>query len=66
VRKVSGYTRPPQANEEVFEQAVLDIAEITTLLLDTLVATGQPKNREQEAEKKRARWQRREERIRSR
>ena len=63
VRKVSGYTKPPQANIDAFEQAVSDIADITGRLLETLVATSSPKNREEEAEKKRAMWRKREARI---
>ena len=59
VRKVSGSTKPSQANQQAFDQAVDDIAAITHRLLDSLVATGAPKNREQEAEKARERWRKR-------
>jgi hypothetical protein len=55
VRKVSGTTRPSQANQEVFDRAVREIAHITEHLLDDLVTTAPPKNREAEAEKARAR-----------
>lgn len=55
VRKVSGMTKPSQANEAVFEQAVADISNITQQLLDGLVTQAQPKDREVEAEKRRAR-----------
>ena len=55
VRKVSGTTKPSQANQEVFDQAVREIAHITEHLLDDLVTTAPPKNREVEAEKARAR-----------
>ena len=55
VRKVSGTTRPSTANQEVFDRAVHEIAHATQHLLDDLVTTAPPKNREVEAEKRRAR-----------
>lgn len=55
VRKVSGMTKPSQANQAVFDQAVQEIAHITQHLLDDLVTPAPPKNREVEAEKRRAR-----------
>ena len=55
VRKVSGTTKPSQANQAAFDQAVLDIAHITRHLLEDLVTAAPPKNREVEAEKARAR-----------
>ena len=55
VRKVSGSTRPSRANEEAFELAVREVAEATTRLLDALVTTAAPKDREVEAAKARAR-----------
>jgi hypothetical protein len=55
VRKVSGTTRPSQANQEVFDRAVAEIAHLTQHLLDDLVTTAPPKNRETEAAKARAR-----------
>jgi hypothetical protein len=55
VRKVSGTTRPSAANQEVFDRAVHEIAHATQHLLDDLVTTAPPKNREVEAEKRRAR-----------
>jgi hypothetical protein len=55
VRKVSGTTRPSQANQEAFDRAVREIAHVTRHLLDELVTTAPPKNREVEAEKARAR-----------
>ncbi|MDX6481308.1 MAG: hypothetical protein QOG85_1818 [Gaiellaceae bacterium] len=55
VRKVSGMTKPSQANEEAFNRAVHDIAHITQHLLDDLVTTAPPKDREVEAERRRAR-----------
>ena len=55
VRKVSGSTKPSQANQEAFDQAVEEVAHITRHLLDKLVTNAPPKNREVEAEKRRAR-----------
>ncbi|MFA6576108.1 MAG: DUF2277 domain-containing protein [Nocardioides sp.] len=55
VRKVSGTTKPSQANQAVFDQAVREIAHLTQHLLDDLVTTAPPKDREVEAAKARAR-----------
>jgi hypothetical protein len=55
VRKVSGMPKPSQVNQEVFDRAVHEIAHITRHLLEDLVTTAPPKNREVEAEKARAR-----------
>jgi hypothetical protein len=55
VRKVSGMTKPSQANEEAFARAVADISAVTSRLLGELVTTAPPKDREVEAEKRRAR-----------
>jgi hypothetical protein len=55
VRKVAGTTKPSQANQEVFDRAVQEIAHITQHLLDDLVTTAPPKSREVEAAKARAR-----------
>ena len=55
VRKVSGMNKPSKANEAVFDQAVAEIAHITEHLLADLVTTAPPKDREAEAEKRRAR-----------
>ena len=57
VRKVSGSTKPSQANAEAFERAVEDVAAATRRLLDSLVTTAPPKDREVEAAKRRARAQ---------
>jgi hypothetical protein len=59
VRKISGFTKPSQANEAAFERAVDAVAVASTRLLDELVTTAPPKNREAEAAKKRARWEQR-------
>jgi hypothetical protein len=55
VRKVSGATHPSAANQDAFDRAVHDIAHATQHLLDALVTTAPPKNREVEVEKRRAR-----------
>ncbi|MCI1260767.1 MAG: DUF2277 domain-containing protein [Tetrasphaera jenkinsii] len=55
VRKVAGTTKPSAANQEVFDKAVAEIAHITAHLLDDLVTTAPPKDRDVEAAKARAR-----------
>lgn len=55
VRKVSGATRPSQANQAVFDAAVAEVAAATQRLLDGLTTTAPPKDREVEAAKARAR-----------
>ena len=55
VRKVSGSTKPSQANAEAFALAVDEVAAATSKLLDSLVTSAPPKNREAEAAKHRAR-----------
>ena len=55
VRKIAGTTKPSKANQEAFDRAVAEIAHATQHLLDDLVATRPPKNREEEAEKAKAR-----------
>ena len=57
VRKISGSTKPSQANAEAFEHAVAEITEATSRLLDALVTNAPSKDREEEAEKRRARAQ---------
>ena len=57
VRKISGSTKPSQANAEAFEQAVAEVAVATQKLLDHLVTNAPPKNRDEEAAKARARAQ---------
>jgi hypothetical protein len=56
VRKISGSTNPSQANAEAFERAVDAVAAASSRLLGELVTNAQPKDREAEAAKKRARW----------
>jgi hypothetical protein len=55
VRKVAGSTKPSLANQEAFDQAVAAVAAATRVLLEQLVTTAPPKNREVEATKARAR-----------
>jgi len=55
VRKVSGFSKPSQANAEAFERAVDAVAEASAELLGELVTSAPPKDREAEAAKARAR-----------
>ena len=55
VRKVSGFTKPSQANAEAFDRAVDEVTAATRRLIDSLVTTAPPKDREVEAERTRAR-----------
>jgi hypothetical protein len=55
VRKISGFTKPSRANEEAFARAVDDVAAASRRLLDSLVTSAAPKDREVEAERARAR-----------
>lgn len=55
VRKISGTTKPSAANQAAFDEAVHEIAHITQHLLEALVTTAPPKDRETEAAKARAR-----------
>ncbi len=59
VRKISGSTKPSQANAEAFEEAVASVEAVTRKLLDHLVTTAPPKNREAEAAKAKERSERR-------
>jgi hypothetical protein len=56
VRKVSGSNKPSMANEEAFDLAVEEVAAATRKLLASLVTNAAPKNREEEAAKRRARY----------
>jgi hypothetical protein len=56
VRKISGFTKPSQANAEAFERAVDAVAVASGRLLGELVTAASPKDREVEAAKRRARW----------
>ncbi|MFS0854224.1 DUF2277 domain-containing protein [Microbacterium sp. 179-I 3D4 NHS] len=64
VRKISGSTSPSRANQAAFDRAVLEIARAARVLLDDLVTTAPPKNREEQAAKRRARSAERYEAIR--
>jgi hypothetical protein len=59
VRKISGFSKPSQANAEAFERAVEEVTASTRRLIDGLVTTATPKDRDVEAAKKRARAQER-------
>jgi len=55
VRKISGFSKPSRANEEAFERAVDAVALVSSELLDELVTSAPPKDREVEAAKAQAR-----------
>ena len=55
VRKISGFTKPSQVNEEAFAHAVDEVSAATRRLLDELVTTASPKDREVEAQRRRER-----------
>jgi hypothetical protein len=54
VRKLSGFNVPSKANEAAFERAIAEVAESARTLIRSLVTTAEPRNREVEAEKARA------------
>ncbi len=55
VRKVGGATKPSKVNQAAYDLATEEIAEITRTFVGNLVTTAPPKNREEEADKARAR-----------
>ncbi|MDQ3935000.1 MAG: DUF2277 domain-containing protein [Actinomycetota bacterium] len=59
VRKISGFNKPSQANAEAFDRAVDEVAAATAKLLGELTTAAPPKDREVEAEKRRARFRER-------
>ena len=59
VRKLSGTTRPSRANEDAFNQAVEEVTSAATKLIESLVTTSSPRNREEERRKAQERSQRR-------
>ncbi len=59
VRKVSGFTKPSQANAEAFDRAVDAVAAATSQMFAELVTVAPPRDREVESAKARARWERR-------
>ena len=59
VRKISGFTKPSRANEEAFTRAVDEVTDASKRLLDSLVSSAPPKDREVEAARRRARAEKR-------
>ena len=55
VRKLSGFTQPSKANEAAFARAVEEVAMVARRLIDSLVTTAEPKNREEVAAQAKAR-----------
>ena len=55
VRKISGFTKPSQANQAAFDRAIEDVARCARTLLESMTTTAPPKDRVQEAAKARAR-----------
>jgi hypothetical protein len=55
VRKLSGFNKPSQVNEAAFNRAIEEVTAVAMRLLDSLVTTAEPKDREVEAEKAKAR-----------
>jgi hypothetical protein len=51
VRKISGFNKPSKANEEAFQSAIEEIAEVSTKLLRSLATVAPPRNREEEIRK---------------
>jgi len=59
VRKISGFNKPSQANQEAFDAAVAAVTEVSRELLDSLVTKAPPKDREVEAARRKARSEKR-------
>jgi hypothetical protein len=59
VRKLSGFTKPSQANQEVFDRAVEQVSDVARELISALVTHAEPKNREEETAKARERAEKR-------
>ena len=55
VRKLSGFTKPSKTNEEAFNLAVREVTRVARVLIDSLETRAEPRDREIEAEKARAR-----------
>ena len=55
VRKLSGFNKPSKANEPAFEQAIDEVAQVARRLIDSLVTTADPRDREEVASQARAR-----------
>ena len=58
VRKLSGFSLPSNANAAAFDRAVQDVAAAARVLIESLVTTADPRDREVEAARARARWAR--------
>ena len=56
VRKISGFTKPSQTNAEAFDRAVHAVADASKRLLDELVTSAPPRDREAQVARARARW----------
>jgi hypothetical protein len=65
VRKLSGMTRPPRQNQQVFDRAVEDVYAATVRLLGSLVSSGPPRSREAEQQRATERGKKRDERMRA-
>ena len=55
VRKLSGFNKPSKVNEDAFDRAIDEVADVARRLIDSLTTTASPKNREEVAAEKRAR-----------
>jgi hypothetical protein len=55
VRKLSGFTAPSKANEDAFDRAIDEVADVARRLIDSLTTTAPPRNREEAAAQARAR-----------
>lgn len=55
VRKLSGFTKPSQANQAIFDQSVDDVAAVARRLVDSLVTTARPRDRDEWAARAKAR-----------
>jgi hypothetical protein len=55
VRKLSGFTKPSQANTAAFDRAVHEVAEVARRLIDSLVTSAEPRDREEWAARARVR-----------
>lgn len=59
VRKISGYNRPSKANQAAFDRAVEQVAAVTRELLDSLVTDAQPRDRDMDIARRKARAEKR-------
>ena len=55
VRKLSGFTKPSKANEDAFNEAIEEVAGVARRLIDSLVTSAEPRNRQEVAERLKAR-----------